>query len=184
MINEDKVHMSASEFIEAWIAELAVRLKPDVTTQKALDVAMGRGRHTLTLARHGFRTFGVDQRLDAVRDARLAAAREGLRIHGWCADLTRSRLPAGFFNLVVVARYLQRDLFDTIKASIAPGGFVIYETFTVAQLARGVGPKSPDHLLRPGELRMLFDDWEVVFYEEVDAPEAVARLVGRRAFSA
>ena len=120
MINEDKVHMSASEFIEAWIAELAVRLK------RGRYDAEGAGRRDGPRPSHadarpaGFRTFGVDQRLDAVRDARLAAAREGLRIHGWCADLTRSRLPAGFFNLVVVARYLQRDLFDTIKARSLP----------------------------------------------------------------
>jgi SAM-dependent methyltransferase len=136
----------------------------------------------LPLARHGFKTFGVDAQCDAVRDAMQTAAREGLRIHGWCADLTRSPLPVSFFDLVVVARYLQRDLFDAIKASVKPGGRVIYETFTVAQLARGVGPKSPDHLLRPGELRLLFADWDVLFYEEVEvgAPDAVARLVGRR----
>ena len=36
---------------------------------RALDVAMGRGRHALVLARAGFRTFGVDISLDAVRAA-------------------------------------------------------------------------------------------------------------------
>ncbi len=147
---------------------------------------MGRGRHALLLARNGFKTFGVDAKRDAVLDAMQAAAREGLRIHGWCANLTRSPLPPSAFDLVVVARYLQRDLFDAIKASVTPGGCVIYETFTIAQIARGVGPKSPDHLLKPGELQSLFADWDVVFYEEVDAgaPDAVARLVGRRPFSA
>jgi len=85
---------------------------------------------------------------------------------------------------VVVARYLQRDLFDAIKASVKPGGCVIYETFTSAQLAHGVGPKSPDHLLRPGELRSFFSDWNVLFYEEVDEEEAVARLVAQRSLSA
>lgn len=185
MINEDKAHMSASEFVESWIGKMAVRLKPDATPLNALDVAMGRGRHTLLLARHGFQTFGVDRSCDAVLDAMQTAAREGLRIHGWCADLTRSPLPAGVFDLVVVARYLQRDLFDAIKASVKAGGCVIYETYTVAQLAHGVGPKSPDHLLKPGELQSLFADWDVLFYEEVDvgAAEAVARLVARR-FSA
>jgi 2-polyprenyl-3-methyl-5-hydroxy-6-metoxy-1,4-benzoquinol methylase len=145
---------------------------------------MGRGRHALLLARHGFETFGVDVKRDAVGDARAAAAREGLRIRGWCADLTVSPLPEAAFDLVVVARYLQRSLFDAIKASVKPHGYVIYETFTTAQLALGAGPTSPDHLLKPGELRSAFADWDVLSYEEVDAPEAVARLVAERSFSA
>lgn len=140
---------------------------------------MGRGRHARLLARHGFVTFGVDAKLDAVRDAVAAGARDGLTIHGWCADLTRSPLPVAAFDVVVVARYLQRDLLDAIKASVRPGGCVIYETFTVAQLAHGVGPESPDHLLQPGELQSLFAEWDVLFYEEVDDGEAVARLAAR-----
>ena len=113
-----------------------------------------------------------------------AAARESLRVRGWCADLTASPLPLAAFDLVVVTRYLQRNLFGAIKASVKPRGHVIYETFTTAQLAHGAGPTSPDHLLKPGELRSLFEDWDVLFYEEVDAPEAVARLVAERSFSA
>jgi len=144
---------------------------------------MGRGRHARLLAQHGFRTFGVDVKYDVVRDAVQTAARDGLVIHGWCADLTVSPLPAGAFDVVIVARYLQRDLLDAIKASLRPRGCVIYETFTVAQLALGAGPKSPDHLLQPGELQSLFAGWDVLFYEEVDAPEAVARLVARRPLS-
>lgn len=173
--------MSPSSFVEAWISELAV---PAPAPQRALDVAMGRGRHALLLARHGFQTFGVDVRWDAVHDAMETAAREGLLIRGWCADLTVSSLPVAAFDVVVVARYLQRGLFDAIKASLKPRGCVIYETFTVAQLALGTGPKSPDHLLHPGELKSTFADWDVLFYEEVDAPQAVARLVAQRPFSA
>jgi tellurite methyltransferase len=145
---------------------------------------MGRGRHALLLARHGFETFGVDIKHEAVREATASAAREGLRIRGWCADLSVSPLARGFFDVVVVARYLQRDLFDVIKDAVKPGGYVIYETFTVAQVAHGAGPRSPDHLLRPGELRSRFADWDVLFYDEVDEEDAVARLVAQRSLSA
>ncbi len=144
---------------------------------------MGRGRHALLLARQGFITFGVDATCEAVQDAIAAADREGLAIRGWCADLTVAPLPVSAFDVVIVARYLQRDLFDAIKASVKPGGCVIYETFTVAQLELGFGPKSPAHLLRPGELKSIFGAWEILFYEEVNAPEAVARLVAQRSLS-
>ena len=72
------------------------------------------------------------------------------------------------------------DLFRAIRDAVVPGGIVIYETFTVKQLVLGSGPRSPDHLLEPGELRRHFDDFELLFYEEVEQPEAVARLVGRK----
>jgi tellurite methyltransferase len=141
---------------------------------------MGRGRHALVLARNGFQTFGVDVKLDVVRDAIGAAAREGLTIHGWCADLTTFPLPQDTFDVLVVTRYLQRDLFSSIRGAVRPGGCVIYETFTVRQRELGVGPMSPDHLLAPGELRALFAGWDVLFDEEVAEPEAVARIVARR----
>ena len=57
---------------------------------------------------------------------------------------------------------------------------MIYETFTVAQLAHSTGPRSPDHLLRPGELRAAFDGWELCHDEECTAPAGVARLVARK----
>lgn len=141
---------------------------------------MGRGRHALLLAQAGFTTFGVDVKLDAVRDAARAAAGRGCVVLGWCADLTRAALPADRFDLIVVTRYLQRDLFPALGAALTPGGVLLYETFTVAQRALGRGPTSPDHLLEPGELRQRLAAFDVLFYEEVTEPDAVARIAARR----
>jgi tellurite methyltransferase len=173
--------MSPSTFVAGWIPTLAARIEPP---RRALDLAIGGGRHTLLLARYGFRTFGVDMRQESVRDVVAAAALNGLVVHGWCADLTISPLPVETFDLVVVTRYLQRNLFTSIQNAVKPGGFVLYETFTVAQRLLGSGPTSADHLLEPGELRDRFSGWDVLFYEEVASPEAVARLAAQRSFSA
>jgi SAM-dependent methyltransferase len=134
----------------------------------------------MALANGGFRTFGVDVRLDAIRSARASAARERATIRAWCADLTQYRLPRAAFEVVVVVRYLQRDLFADIRSALTPGGFAVYETFTESQRALGTGPTSPDHLLRPGELRAEFANWEILFYEETSSPEALARVVARK----
>jgi len=67
-----------------------------------------------------------------------------------------------------------------LAAALRPGGTVVYETFTTAQRAHGRGPTSPDHLLEPGELERAFEGLDVLFYEEVSEPDAVARLVARR----
>ena len=83
---------------------------------------MGRGRVAVGLARAGFRTFGVDARFDAVCDAKLAAAAAAVQVHAWCADLTQHPLPSARFDLIVVTRYLQRDLFPALRAAVRPGG--------------------------------------------------------------
>jgi tellurite methyltransferase len=168
--------MSSSPFIVEWIERIAGEQRGP---RRALDVAMGRGRHALALSRAGFRTFGVDISVDAVRHTKAAARREGIEVEGWCADLTRSGLPRGHFDLVVVCRYLQRDLFADLHSVLGPSGVILYETFTTQQRALGRPPTSPDHLLEPGELRAAFAALDLLFYEEVMAPDAVARLAAR-----
>jgi SAM-dependent methyltransferase len=159
------------------VAELTAIVPP---RRRALDVAMGRGRHGLVLARCGFTVFGVDRRLEALQDAAALMEQSGQRLRAWCADLRTSPLARERFELVVVTRYLQRDLFPSLKEALVPGGAIVYETFTERQRARGRGPTSPEHLLRAGELRTCFDGFEVMFEEEVDEAEAVARIVAVR----
>jgi hypothetical protein len=167
----------------AFVSEWTARLAPEVAApRRALDIAVGRGRHLQALADAELQLFGVDKDYQALRTARnrAAACRSVARL--WCADLTVSGLPRDVFQLVLIARYLQRNLFPAIRDALTSDGFVIYETFTVRQRALGFGPTSPDHLLEPEELRMRIQElgFEILFYEEVTAPEAVARLAGRR----
>lgn len=166
-----------SAFVVGWAETLFGRLPEP---RRALDIAMGRGRHAESLAATGYRAFGVDVKFDAVRDALARAARRGLVVRAWCADLTAYPLPRETFELAVVTHYLQRELFPFLRGALTPGGAVIYETFTEAQRALGRGPTSPDHLLKPGELRAFFEDFDVLFSEEVLEPDALARIVARR----
>jgi tellurite methyltransferase len=178
-MSESRLRDPPSFFVAHWISLLAARgeslasNRPTVDPpRRALDVAMGRGRHAVALADAGFQVFGVDIKYEAVRAAATLVRERGGRLHGWCADLTVFPLPRGRFELIVVARYLQRDLFPALRKALSPGGVLVYETFT--------DRTSPDHLLKPGELRQRADDLDVLFYEEVTEPEAVARLVARK----
>lgn len=171
---------SPSPFIERWIGRIAAEGRRG---GPALDLAAGRGRHALCLAAAGFCTFAVDLELAAIAAAVTTARSRGLTLRAWCADLTGFPFPAGYFDLIVVARYLQRDLFDHLREALAPGGVLLYETFTLAQRRHGKGPTSRDHLLEPGELQTLAAPLATLFYEEVDEPDAVARLAARRASS-
>jgi SAM-dependent methyltransferase len=169
-----------SPFVEGWVSRIAAE---GVVGRTALDVAMGRGRHALCLAAAGFQTFGVDLELDSVATAVRAATDRGLVLRGWRADLRDCVLPSGCFDLVVVTRYLQRDLFAALRESLAPEGLLLYETFTVAQRRHGTGPTSSDHLLEHRELLARAAPLTPLFYEEIDEPDAVARLVARRSRS-
>src|SRR3954462_4005609 len=80
-----------SPFVVEWVPRVATLVDPQ---PRAVDLAMGRGRHAHLLARAGFRTFGVDVKLDAVRHAVARARADGLVVRGWCAALTVTRLPA------------------------------------------------------------------------------------------
>jgi tellurite methyltransferase len=166
-----------SPFVTRWVPHVAAAFagKP-----RALDVATGRGRHAIAMAAAGFRVTGIDIQLDALRRARVAAREASLDLALVCADLTTFPLPRARYALVVVTRYLDRALFPALRDALVPGGVLLYETFTEAQLRHGRGPRSRDHLLRPGELRMLTHGMDVLFDEEVTEPDAVARIAARR----
>ena len=169
-----------SPFVAEWLPRVAGAIGPAGRPPLALDLAMGEGRHAIPLARAGFATFGVDRSLARVRLARRRACAAGVAVQAWAADLDTYPLPAGRFDLLFCTRFLLRARWDDLKRSVKPGGFVMYETFTIRQVKLGCGPSSPDHLLHPGELARAFAAWEILFSEEVDEPAATARLVARK----
>ena len=81
---------------------------------------------------------------------------------------------------MVVSRYLQRDLFPALRAACAPGGVVLYETFTTRSARSAPARSRPITCSSPASCAARFDGFEVLFYEEVSAPEAVARIAARR----
>ncbi len=108
------------------------------------------------------------------------ARAESWVVHGWVANLEHVPLPRERFDLVVVTNYLQRDLWPSLLAAVTPGGFLLYETFTVAQRALPGGPRSAHHLLGIGELAGSVPGWSIEEDVEVESPLAQARLVARK----
>ncbi len=154
----------------------------------ALDVAMGEGRNAIYLATRGFDVDGVDADPARVSQARAAARKLGAPIRAIVGNVEDGTyiLPIETYDVITVFNYLHRPLFNDIREGIVPGGVVVYQTFTVEQARLG-RPKSPDHLLRPGELKERFADWEVLVHREIigpsrrgGAPHAIAGVVARK----
>jgi SAM-dependent methyltransferase len=171
---------AVSPFVAEWLPRIVAEMNGRPGPRRALDLAMGEGRHAIPLAEAGFVTYGVDVAVERLLSARSALGDRRLDVLQWAADLDTYPLPPGRFDLLCCTRFLLRARWEDLKRSVRPGGFVMYETFTTGQIARGFGPSSVDHLLHPGELAGAFDDWTVLHSEEVDAPAALARLVARK----
>ena len=174
-----------------WVVRWTPLLPP---AAQVLDVACGHGRHVHWLASAGHRVTAID------RDPALLAPLAGLATT-LAADLEADPwpLPDRRFDAVIVTNYLWRALFPALKAAVAPGGLLIYETFAQAHAALG-RPRRPEFLLRPGELIDVLRDggpagstgpsssetWHVIAFEEGrlpargDVPEReVQRIVAR-----
>ena len=126
-----------------WLLRWPQAMRPGAS---ALDLACGSGRNLLHLAAVGMKVTGVDR--DAAAIAPLQRFAETIM-----ADIEQSAWPLGErqFDLVLVCNYLWRLLLPQIVASVAPGGWLIYETFANGQQSIG-RPARPDFLLQPGEL--------------------------------
>lgn len=144
----------------AWVVRWSHLLAAGCTV---LDVACGSGRHLQWFAARGHAVCGVDQSTAAahqqVPQARLVEA-----------DIENGPWPfvgpegPQQFGAVVVTNYLWRPLLPTLVRSVAPGGFLIYETFAAGNEVLG-RPARADFLLQPGELLQACSGMQVVAFE-------------------
>ena len=173
-----------SPHLVAWLE----RLRDTAPLGPVADLACGRGRHALAAAAAGLRVLAIDR--DAAALAALAAAsrERGLGVQALRADLeTPHGIPVRprSCGAILVFRFLFRPLAAAIAEALAPGGLLLYETFTIDQRSLPQGPRNPAFLLEHGELARLFptlevlDGWEGI--REGPEPEAVASLCARRA---
>ncbi len=139
----------------------------------ALDIAMGEGRNAIFLSTRGFDVDGVDVDPDAARRARTAARKLGAPIRGVVGNVEDGTyiIPLETYDVIVVFNYLHRPLFRDIRDGLEPGGVVVFQTYTTEQPRLGP-PTDPARLLRPGELKQVFDDWEILRLREEIEPAA------------
>ena len=152
----------------------------------ALDIAAGAGRHSLALARHGLQVDAIDisgQGLQLIRQRALEARFDVNQIRLILADIETAWPLKAQYNVILVSFFLYRPLFPIIKRCLLPGGWLIYETFTVEQLNQPDGPRMarPDFYLKPGELRRAFSGFEILFYDEgIRNGRATAQLLAQK----
>jgi tellurite methyltransferase len=165
------------------------------TRSRALDLACGAGHNAVWLAKHGWPVIAVDFTAAALSRAAAHAAACQVRAERGAlrplprqfsgmllvdADLESAALPASAFHLILCFQYLDRAALPRIERALAPGGFLLYESFTEAQRQFAEGPRDPKHLFGSGELRDAFRSLEPLFYREWTAGRAMASLIARK----
>lgn len=127
----------------------------------ALDVASGPGRNALWLAERGLQVTAVDVSPVALTQLSHAAAAMGLGVRTVHRDLEADPFPEGRWDVVVCTAYLQRDLFPTLRAALAPGGLLLFSQPTPTNLERHPRP-SRRFLVEVGELAGFAGELEVL----------------------
>ncbi|MBE70384.1 MAG: SAM-dependent methyltransferase [Thalassospira sp.] len=149
----------SSQLPSSWVTQHCPTPRP--IRNRALDLACGKGRHSFWLADQGWQVTAID------RDLTQTDTDTNQAITWIEADLETGSWPLGDqeFDLIVVANYLHRPLFEYLRNAVRPGGTLIYETFMVGNEAYG-RPRSPDFLLRTDELADTFADWTIIAQQQ------------------
>lgn len=149
---------------------------------RALDIAMGEGRNAVFMAKHGYAVDGIDISEVALRKAKRLARERNVTITPILADLNNYAIKPNTYNAILNFDFLQPSLIPQIKRGLKKGGIVVYENYTMDQLANYYGnPVRRDLLLRKGELKELFKEFEILVYRETnDGKEAKAALIARK----
>ena len=151
---------------------------------RALDVACGAGRNAVWLAQKHWSVTGCDISLEGLRKARELAVERGATLDLVCADLENAppfcTQSPGLFDLVVCFFFLERSLFPFFKAALKPGGLIVYKTYTLGQKRIGDRPMHRAYLLKPQELRHAFQDFRILYYQELIGDRKVAQMIAQK----
>ncbi|GAB4352485.1 MAG: methyltransferase domain-containing protein [Gammaproteobacteria bacterium] len=131
----------------------------------ALDLACGLGGNALFLARRGFEVWAWDISPVAIEKLRAAAAEARLNVTAEVRDVLRAPPEPDRFDVIVVSRFLERDLMPALLAALKPEGLLFYQTFTRERVDES-GPGNDAYRLATNELLRLCDGLRVLLYRE------------------
>lgn len=159
----------------------------------ALSVADGEGRNSVWLAEQGLEVTAIEISSVAIEKARRLAIGRKVDVRFLQADMLAPGWPpadmVGAFDWVVgifiqfVGPEWRDRQFEVMKQLTGPGGRILLQGYTPAQLEhRTGGPSAAENLYTDDVLREAFADW--VIEELVEYEDDIAEGAGHRGRSA
>ncbi len=143
-------------------------------TGPVLSLAEGEGRNAVFLASLGLDVLGVDGSEVGLAKAHELAASRGVAIRTEAADLATYEPPANSFGSVVsisahLPSVIRKRLHRLVERSLKPGGIILLEAYTMAQLDHTTGgPRDPDMLMSREEIEKEFANCERILSQEIE----------------
>ena len=111
---------------------------------RALCLAEGEGRNAVHLAEAGFAATSIDLSEVGVGKTRALAAARGVAVEAHVGDLAEHDLGVERWDLIVsifahLPPAVRRDLHRRVVTALVPGGRLVLEAYTPAQIGRGTG---------------------------------------------
>ncbi|CAH2598988.1 Class I SAM-dependent methyltransferase [Rhodovastum atsumiense] len=142
---------------------------------RALTIADGEGRNGVWLARQGLEVTSVEFAPAAIAKARRLADQQGVSLDIVQADLATWDWGAPRFDVVagIFFQFAGPDLRDVIfrrmQEVLLPGGLLLIEGYTPAQLRHGTGgPSQVENLYTEALLRDAFAGMEILHLAEYE----------------
>ncbi|HMS84024.1 MAG TPA: dihydroneopterin aldolase [Nitrospira sp.] len=138
----------------------------------ALDVAAGKGRHTLFLSSLGYQVDAIDHDEQAIEQLLTdARSRQLNSVTTRTLDLEQPPphvpdLGTDRYDTILVFFYLARPIFPQLIRALKPGGVFICETFLIDQHLRYQHPRRREFCLGYGELLSLTSGLRILHYDE------------------
>jgi hypothetical protein len=101
----------------------------------------------------------------AIQHLQQYASLRNLRVHTQVCDVVTTLPRCATFDVMVVSRFLARDLVPAIILALKPAGLLFYQTFTRTYVSAG-GPKDSEYRLADNELLFLFKELRLISYRE------------------
>ena len=131
----------------------------------AVDLACGRGGNALYLAARGFAARAWDISPVAIKALSERARRNGLPLVAQQRDVSTHPPEPESFDIIVVSRFLDRNIAPAICAALRQRGLLFYQTF-IREKVSDTGPNNPAYRLEANELLRLFQSLHLVYYRE------------------
>ena len=154
----------------SWVLQHHSRFLP--LKGKALDLACGLGGNARFMAQCGLSVEAWDISDNALTILNNWAAVNRLKIQPLLCDFEQMLFPYQQFDVIVVSRYLNRELFPQIETALKPGGRLFYQTFLGP--VQDNAPQNPKFYLKPTEFNQAWSNLSTEIYGEgwlEDTPE-------------